>query len=85
MDAMELVDITKGMSTNNDGLSPVLDEARDVFGKDGLSKDSAIEVVPDGAIGTFPHFLQLEFLDSLFIRGDRRTFDANFALFDSLS
>ena len=79
-----VVDVTEGVSADDDGFVPVLDEARDVPDEDRFSEDGAVEVVPDGAIGTLPHLLQFELLDSGFVGGDGRTLDAHLALLDGL-
>ena len=52
-----LVLIAKCMSSDDNGVFPARDESGNIFDDDWFSKDSAIEYVSDGAIGTFPHFL----------------------------
>lgn len=52
--------VAVGVPADGDGLGPSRDKAGDVFADDGLPEDSPSEDVPDGSIGTFPHFLQLE-------------------------
>jgi hypothetical protein len=46
-----VIDIPKGMSPNDDGLGPIFDESGYVINNNRLSKDGAIKIVPDGAIG----------------------------------
>lgn len=76
--------VTIGVSADDDWLMPFGDDSRDVLYDDGLSEDSTIEVVSDGSVGTLPHLLQVELLDSGLIWGDGRTFDADLALTDGL-
>jgi hypothetical protein len=77
--------ITVSVSADNDGLSPSGDELGDVLADDGFSEDSTVEVVSDGTIGRFPHFLKLEFLDSILIGSDGGALNTNFAFLDGLS
>ena len=80
-----VVDITEGVTANDDGFSPVLDESGDVVDEDGFSEDGTVEVVSDGSVGWFPHFLELELLDSGFVGGDGSTLNADLAVLDSFS
>lgn len=73
------------MSSNNNGLAPVFNKSWDIFNQDWFSEDCTIKVVSDGTIGTLPHLLQLEFLDSSLIRSDGSTLDSNLALFNEFS
>lgn len=77
-----LVLISEGVSADDDGFFPSRNESRDVADDDGFSEDGPIEDVPDGAIGTLPHLLKVEFLDSSFVGSDGCTLDAYFAFFD---
>ena len=77
--------ISMGVSANNDWLFPARDESGDVADDNGFSEDGAIEDVSDGSIGTLPHFLELELLNSGLIRGDGGTLDPDLALLDGLS
>lgn len=79
-----VIDVTEGVSADDDGFVPVLDEPGDILDDDGFSEDSAVEIVPDGAVGALPHLLELEFLDSSFVGSDGCALDANLALFDGL-
>ena len=80
-----LVLVSEGMSSDDDGLLPARNEPRDVLDDDGLSEDSSVQNVSDGAIGTLPHLFQFELFDSGLIRSDGGTLDAYFALFDGFS
>ena len=80
-----LILISVGVSSNDDWFLPSWNESGDVFNDDGFSKDSSIENVSDSSIGTFPHLLELELLNSCFVRSDGGTLDTDFALFDSFS
>ena len=80
-----LVLISKGMSSNNNGFLPSRYQSGDVIDDDRFSEDSSVENVPDCAIGTFPHLLQIELFDSGLVRRDSGTFDADLALLDGIS
>ena len=77
-----VVDISEGMSSDDNGLIPVRDESWDVLDEDGFSENSSVQIVSDGSIGTLPHLLEFEFFDSSLIRGDSGTLDTNFAFLD---
>lgn len=79
-----VIDITIGVSADDDWLGPVLDQSGDILDEDGLSKNGAIEVVSDGSVGTLPHLLEFELLDSRLIGGDGGALDADLAVFDGL-
>ena len=74
--------ISKGMSSDDDRFFPSGNEPGDVLDDDGFSEDGSIEDVSDGAVGAFPHLLQLELLDSGFVGGDGGALDAHLALLD---
>ena len=76
--------VTIGMSADNNWLMPFGDDSGNVLYDDGLSEDSTIEVVTDGTIGTLPHLLQVELLDSGLVWGDSGAFYADFTLTDGL-
>jgi hypothetical protein len=80
-----LVLVTEGVSTDDDGLFPAGDQAWDVVYDDGFSEDCSVQDVSDCSIWTFPHLLQVEFLDSGFIGSDGGAFDTYFAFFDGIS
>lgn len=77
-----VVDITEGVTANDDGFGPVFDESGDVFDEDGFSEDGTVEVVSDGSVGRFPHFFEFELLDSGFVGGDGGALDTDFAFLD---
>ena len=79
-----VIDVSEGVSSDDDGLGPVLDESGDVLDEDGFSEDGSIEVVSNGSIGTLPHLLELELLDSVLIGGDGGALDADLAVLDGL-
>lgn len=47
---VELDLVTEGMTTNNNGLSPTADEARNVLHEDGFTEDGTAKDVPDGTV-----------------------------------
>lgn len=77
--------ISKGVPADDDWLLPSWNEARDVLDDDRLPEDCTVEDVSDGAIGTLPHLLEFEFLDSGLIGSDGRTLDAYLAFLDGFS
>jgi hypothetical protein len=42
--------------SNYDRFFPARNESGNVTNKNGLSEDSTVEYIPDGTIGTLPHF-----------------------------
>jgi hypothetical protein len=80
-----LILISECVPADNDGLFPSRDESWDVLDNDWFSEDSSIEDVSDGSIGTFPHFFQVELLDSGLIGSDGCAFDSNLTLLDGFS
>lgn len=79
-----VIDVSEGVSSDDDGLGPVLDESGDVLDEDGFSENGSIEVISNGSIGTLPHLLEFEFLDSGLIGGDGGALDADLAVLDGL-
>jgi hypothetical protein len=73
-----------GVAADDDGLGPAGHEAGHVGADNGLTEDSSIEDVTDGAVGGFPHLFQLELLDTFFIGGDGSALDTNFVLLDGV-
>ena len=76
--------ITKGMSSNNNGFFPSWNQSRNVIHDNGFSEDSTVENVSDRTIGAFPHFFEIEFLDSSFIRSDCGALNTNLAFLDGI-
>jgi len=76
--------ITKSMSSDDNGLGPAGNELGDILAKDGFSEDGTVEVVSDGTVGRLPHFLKLEFLDSILIGSNGGAFNTDLAFFDGL-
>lgn len=52
--------VSKGMTTNNNGLSPARHQTRNVLDDDGLTEDGSSQDVTDGSVGGLPHLLKLE-------------------------
>ena len=74
--------VTKGVSADDDGLSPSGNAARDVLDDDGFAENDTTTDVADGSIGRLPHLLEVELLNTCLIWGDGCTFNSDFALFD---
>eukprot|EP00128_Syssomonas_multiformis_P005792 Colp12_sorted_trinity150504_noHs@29020 len=77
--------VTKGVTTDNNGLSPTGDKTGHVLADDGFTENSAAKNVANGSIGAEPHFLKTEFLHSGLIRSDGGALDANVVLLDGFS
>ncbi len=77
--------VSESVASNNNGFRPARHRLWDAFQDDGFTEDSSSKNVPDRAIGTLPHFLQFELLDTSLIWGNGCTFDTNAVLEDSLS
>ena len=67
---LALVLITISVSTNDDWLGPPWHKSWNVRDDNWLSENSSIKNVSNGSIWGFPHLLQVEFGNSLFIWGD---------------
>ena len=65
-----LVLVAEGVAGDDDRLRPSGDETRDVRDDNRLAEDGAAENIADGAVRGLPHFLEAEFLDPGFVRGD---------------
>lgn len=72
------------MSSDDNRHFPAWNEPRDVFYEYGLSKNCAIEDIPDGSVRTLPHLFQIKLLYSSLIRGNGCTLDAYFVFLDCL-
>jgi hypothetical protein len=71
--------VAKCMSSNDNGISPSWYESWNVLNNNGLSEHCSVQLVTNGAIGRFPHLLELKLLDSCLIRCNSGTLYANFA------
>lgn len=76
--------VSESVPSNNDWFFPSRNESWNVINDDGFSEDSTVEDVSNGTVGTFPHMLEVEFLDSGFVRSDCGTFDSDLAFFDGI-
>lgn len=76
--------ITESMSSNNNRLFPSWNQFWDVVDDNGFSEDSTIEDVSDGTVGAFPHFFEVELLDSSFIRSDCGTLNTDLAFLNGI-
>ena len=70
------------MTADDDRLCPARNETRHVAANDRLAENHATENIADCSIRGFPHLLELEFLNTCFIRRDRGAFDANAVFVD---
>ena len=70
------------MATDDDGLCPARNETRHVAANDRFAENHATENIADCPVRGFPHFLELEFLNTCFIRCDRGAFDADAVFVD---
>lgn len=77
--------ITECVSSNNNGGGPSRHETRDVGNDNWFSKNCSVQDVTDSSVGTAPHFLESEFLDTTFIRGNSCAFDSNLGSLHSFS
>lgn len=77
--------ITISVSTNDDGFLPSGYQSRNVGDNNWFSKNGTIQDISNSSIRGLPHLLQVEFLDSLFIRGNGCALDSDLALLDGLS
>lgn len=75
--------ISKSVSANDDGFLPSWDESGDVADNNRLSEDSPVENISDGAVGTLPHFFEIELFDSGFVGSDSGALDSYLAVLDS--
>lgn len=80
-----LVLISEGMPADYDRLLPSGDKSGDILDDDGFSEDSPVEDVPDGSVGTLPHLLEVELLDSGLIGSNGGALDTYLTLLDGLS
>eukprot|EP00128_Syssomonas_multiformis_P014375 Colp12_sorted_trinity150504_noHs@5349 len=76
--------VTKSVTTHNNGLGPARDKAGNVGADNGLTENSAVKNVTDSSVGALPHLLKLELLNSVLIRSDGGTLDADLVLSNSV-
>lgn len=76
--------ITKGVSSDDNGFFPSTNQPGHILDDDWFTEDGTVKVVTDGSIGTLPHLLEIEFLDSCLIWSDGRTLDTNLAFLNGL-
>lgn len=76
--------VSKGMSANDDRLSPAWNESRDVVDHDGLPEHSAVQLVSNGAIGTLPHLFESKLFDSRLVWSDGGALNADLVLLDGV-
>lgn len=77
--------VSESMTSDYDWFFPAWDKSRNILDDNRLTENSTIKNISDSTIRTFPHFLQLELLNSSLIRSNSGTFNTNFTLFDSIS
>lgn len=75
-----LVLIGMSVTSDDNGLSPSVDETRNILDDDGLTEDSSSEDVSDGSIRGLPHLFQFELLYSRLVGGDSGTLDSHIVL-----
>ena len=85
LNILAFVLVAIGVSSDDKGQLPAWDESRDIFADDGFSEDGSVEDSPDSAVGGFPHFFQLELLNSLFVGSDGSALDSYFMFQDGVS
>ena len=69
-----------GVTSDDNRLSPALDEAGNVFDDDRLTEYSTVENVADGAVGRLPHLFEVELFDAGLVGGDGSALDAYLVL-----
>ena len=77
--------ISEGVTTNDDGLIPVGNEAGNVLDDNRLTEYGSIKLVSDGTIGAFPHLFELKLRDASFVRSDGGALDSDLAILDGVS
>ena len=76
--------IAKSVAADDDRLRPARHQARHVFAEQriGSRKTVPSENIADGAVGRFPHLLEMEFFHARFVGRDGGAFDADAEFFD---
>jgi hypothetical protein len=75
--------ISISVPSNDDGLLPGTNQPWYVLDDDRLSEHSTVEVVANCAVRALPHLLEVEFLDTGFVRSDGSALDTHLAFADS--
>jgi len=73
------------MSSNDYRFFPLGDQSRDIITDNRLSENGTSEIVSNCTIRRLPHFFQVEFFYSGFIRSDGGTFNTDFAFLNGFS
>ena len=76
--------VTESMSSNDDGLGPAWNAFWNVRDDNGLSEHGTVEDVSDSTVGTLPHLLKVELLNTALIGGNGGALDGNLMLFGSV-
>ena len=76
--------VAESVTADHDRVGPAGDETRHVGDDNGLAEDAAAEDVADRAVRRLPHLLEVEFLNSRFVRRDGRAFDADAMFLDRM-
>ncbi len=76
--------VTKSVPADDDRLGPPRNQSRHIRNHDRFAKDCAAQDVPDCPIGRQPHLLQVEFLDTGLVGGDRRALYAHTVFLDRI-
>ena len=76
-----LVNVAVGVAGDGDRLFPSGNKRLDTADEDRRAEHGAVQNRADGAVGTFPHFLEIIFLDALRVRSDGRALDRDAVLF----
>ena len=80
-----LVNVAIGMTSDGDGLFPVLHHGLDARDGDGSAEYGTVEDGTDGAVGALPHLVQLVLVHTFQVGGDGSALHANTILLASLS
>ena len=79
-----LINIAVGVTRQGDRLFPGGHRRGDAADRHGSTEHGAVHNGADGAVGAFPHLLEVVFLDPLLIRGDGGALDADAVLLAGL-
>ena len=80
-----LVNVTVGMTGNRDRLFPESDSRLNAADKDRSAENGSVENRTNSSVWTFPHFLEVVFLNALSVRCDRCAFYADVIFFAGFS